>query len=90
MRDHEIVIANLYLWSGEIETKRDKRRQYDREPTVCAIVNALPEPPWSMDVHLHLEILESALHDGLSKFFPAKSKEEEDRHLCCIHKVLAF
>lgn len=56
------------------------QRRYDWEgmnmewgrQALTAIIDNLPEPEWSTDVHVHWQILEDSIHKGLAEYFPPK------------------
>ena len=78
VRDHELAVADLGAFASTM-TCPSRRRNYDwnsmrTEEGRCRlreIIDGLPEPEWSVDVHQHWQILEDAIHDGLQTYFPA-------------------
>lgn len=79
VRDHELVMASLGgVW--EMSMRSRPQRRYDWEgmntewgrQALTAIIDNLPEPEWSTDVHVHWQILEDSIHKGLAEYFPPK------------------
>ena len=82
VRDHEAVQLDVDLYTQK-RGRNTKRRNYDWEALqtpwgaskIKEIINNLPDPQWSDDVHIHWQRLEEGIHQGLEKFFPAKAKK---------------
>lgn len=78
VHDHELVALSVgAIWSST--TRKPSRRTYDWDSmstewgrqTLNHIIESLPEPDWSVDVHTHWQCIEDAIHEGLSEHFPS-------------------
>ena len=80
--DHTLVGLGLSWIEQGAGTRRPERRVYDWDAMATeggkqqlqSIVRQLPEVDWGVDTHLHWQILEDGLHQGLQEHFPAKKK----------------
>ena len=83
VRDHELVVANLEAITGP-QSVKTQRRRYDWEgmntpegqQKLRGIIESLPEPDWNVDVHVHWQILEDAIHNGLGLHFPPTRRKQ--------------
>ena len=78
VRDHELVGMDLQWCQSSID-KPIPRVNYDWDrmhtpegrALLHQVIQALPVVDWQTDVHQHWQMLEDALHQGLSRAFPA-------------------
>ncbi len=84
-RDHELARVDC---SWVVTTQRPQRRQkvYDWEAMHTSegrvrlqqVVDNLPAVDWNTDIHLHWQILEDSLHQGLAASFPPPPKLQRE------------
>ena len=82
VRDHESVILDVELQCGSGKSKVDKPRyDWDKLTTEDGkkifqeLVKEIPDPHWSVDVHVHWQHIENALHQNLAEHFPPPRKQ---------------
>ena len=82
VRDHETVVLDVELHCGSGRHKVDKPRyDWDRLTTeegkriFQEFVKEIPDPDWSVDIHVHWQHIENALHRGLAENFPPTRRQ---------------